>query len=143
MAWECWPVVAPTENAGKNTLPRCRGRARPEQTKNTRWRAPCFTPKTKITYVAPNATTAAPMAKTKTVVTTASVAALEGVFILSGDVASCSDGTDGSCSNQREYRSFTPWYAAPSWSRARYLCACSASPKDFSKSLCPSIQNIC
>lgn len=73
------------------------------------------------------------MAKTKTVVTTASVAALEGVFILSGDVASCSDGTDGSCSNQREYRSFTPWYAAPSWSRARYLCACSASPKDFSK----------
>lgn len=77
-------------------------------------------PKTAV-YTAPNAPTAVPKATTKIVVTTASVAVLEGVFILSGDVASCSDGTDGSFSSQREYRSFTPWYVAPSWSRARYL----------------------
>lgn len=74
-----------------------------------------------VSYRALNATTAAPKAATKIAVTATSVASFEGVFILSGDAASSSEGTDGSRSNQREYRSFTPWYATPSWSRARYL----------------------
>lgn len=70
---------------------------------------------------APKATTAAPRAAIPMAATMASVTNLDGVFILSGDVASSSGGTEGSCASHDLYRSSMPWCAAPFCSRARYL----------------------